>query len=174
MEYMESNIGPPVNTYHNTNDRWNFYYHLPHDNDWSISGYKLIMSNINCIEHVKSLIDAINENIVRSCMLFVMRHNVLPIWEDPFNKDGGCFSYKISNKYVYNVWNELFKLLCGESLCDEEFIKHINGITISPKKNFCVIKIWLDTIELQDPTIITEIINLNTEGCIFKKHEPEN
>ena len=36
------------------------------------------------------------------------------------------------------------------------------------------IYIWLDTIELQDPTIITEILNLNTEGCIFKKHEPEN
>ena len=33
-------------------------------------------------------------------MLFVMRNGINPMWEDPKNKDGGCFSYKISNKNV--------------------------------------------------------------------------
>ena len=107
-------------------------------------------------------------------MLFVMREGITPMWEDPKNRSGGCFSYKIVNKQVYEVWTTLFYLLCGESLCvDPKLNKHINGITISPKKNFCIIKIWLDTANFQDPNIITTIPNLLKQGCLFKKHEPE-
>jgi hypothetical protein len=171
---MES-IDPQINSFHITDDKWNIYYHLPHDNDWSISGYKLIMSDINNLEQIQSLTKNITENIVKNCMLFVMRHNVKPIWEDPLNKEGGCFSYKVANKFVYNVWNDLFKSLCGESLSDESKIaKNINGITISPKKNFCIVKIWFTNIDYQDPNVIINIPNLNANGCLFKKHVPEN
>tara|TARA_Y100000992_G_scaffold133676_1_gene88281 strand:+ start:491 stop:1009 length:519 start_codon:yes stop_codon:yes gene_type:complete len=171
---MESNIDPIDNSIHLTHDKWNMYYHLPHDNDWSISGYKLIMSNINNIEDVNLLTKNINENIIKNCMLFVMRHNIEPLWEHEENRNGGCFSYKILNKYVHNVWNDLFKLLCGESLVDSDISKHINGITISPKKNFCIIKIWLNNLDYQDPSIINNIENLTLQGCIFKKHKPED
>jgi len=170
-----ASIDPLIKPFHITNDKWNIYYHLPHDNDWSISGYKIIMSDINNLEQIQSLTNTITENIVKNCMLFVMRHNVKPIWEDPLNKDGGCFSYKVSNKFVYNVWNDLFKSLCGESLSDENKIaKKINGITISPKKNFCIVKIWFTNIDYQDPNVIINIANLNANGCLFKKHVPEN
>ena len=170
---MESN--DPVNPFHTTDDKWNIYYHLPQDSDWSISGYKIIMADINNLEQILSLTTTINENVVKNCMLFVMRHNVMPIWEDPFNKHGGCFSYKVSNKFVYNVWNDLFKSLCGESLSPEtDTAKSINGITISPKKNFCIIKIWFSNTDHQDPSVISDIANLNANGCLFKKHEPEN
>jgi hypothetical protein len=65
-------------------------------------------------------------------------------------------------------------MLCGESLCVEpELNKHINGITISPKKNFCIVKIWLDTTAYQDPTFVKQINNLPIQGCLFKRHEPE-
>ena len=169
---MESNT-VPLNPRHYTNDKWTLYYHLPNENDWSISGYKIIMSNINTIEEVNELTKKVNENIVKNCMLFVMRHNIEPLWEHSSNKDGGCFSYKILNKNVYNVWNTLFKLLCGESLSSDEISPHINGITISPKKNFCIIKIWFDNIDYQDPSVITKIDDLSLNGCLFKKHKPE-
>jgi hypothetical protein len=172
MESLDPTIPSP---FHLTDDKWNIYYHLPHDSDWSISGYKIIMSEINNLEQIQSLTHNINENIVKNCMLFVMRHNVLPIWEDQFNKNGGCFSYKVANKFVYGVWNDLFKSLCGESLSDTTTIsKNINGITISPKKSFCIIKIWFASIDYQDPSVIIDITNLNANGCLFKKHEPEH
>jgi hypothetical protein len=64
--------------------------------------------------------------------------------------------------------------MCGEALCEDiNDMKHINGITISPKKNFCIIKIWLSTSELQDPNVIININNLSKQGCLFKRHEPE-
>lgn len=159
---------------HNLNDKWDLYYHLPHDKNWEISSYTIIMKGIDTAEKVILLNESIVENVVKECMLFVMRNGITPMWEDPKNRMGGCFSYKVSNKQVYEIWKKLFYLLCGEKLCvDPNHNKHINGITISPKKNFCIIKIWLDTSLYQDPNIIVQIQNLLKQGCLFKKHEPE-
>jgi len=159
---------------HSLNGKWNLYYHLPHDKNWNLSGYTIIMNSIDSVEKVLSLNDAIHENVIKNCMLFVMREGITPMWEDPRNRNGGCFSYKVSNKCVPEVWRSLFCAICGESSCTEQAInEHVNGITISPKKNFCIVKIWFDTATFQDPSVITQIPNLVKQGCLFKKHEPE-
>lgn len=154
--------------------KWNLYYHLPQNNKWDLSSYTLILGDIDCAEKVVSISEGLSENIVKNCMLFVMRQGITPMWEDPKNRSGGCFSYKVSNKQVGEVWKHLFYHLCGETLTQKTTDSgHINGITISPKKNFCIIKIWLDTTELKDPSMIVRIPNLEKQGCLFKKHEPE-
>jgi|UniRef100_A0A6C0JLM8 hypothetical protein len=159
---------------HSLHDKWNLYYHLPHNKNWDLASYTIIMNSIDTVEKVICLNETIHENVVKNCMLFVMRDGITPMWEDPRNRNGGCFSYKVINKSVAEVWKNLFYGLCGESLCVEnKYNKHINGITISPKKNFCIIKIWLDTSSLQDPNAIIQIPNLLKQGCLFKKHEPE-
>ena len=43
-----------------------------------------------------------------------------------------------------------------------------------PKKNFCIIKIWMANCSFQNPEIITNEVNgLESQGCLFKKHNPE-
>ena len=159
---------------HNLLGKWDLYYHLPHDKNWDLSGYTIIMNSIDTAEKVISLNETISETVVKNCMLFAMRSGITPMWEDPKNRNGGCFSYKVINKQVPELWKTLFYLLCGETLCiEDKHNKHINGITISPKKNFCIIKIWLDTSLYQDPNMIVQIPNLMKQGCLFKKHEPE-
>ena len=159
---------------HQTNDKWNMYYHLPTNKDWSLNSYTIIAKNIDCIETVIKINEELNDSIIKNCMLFVMKENITPMWEDPKNREGGCFSYKVSNRFVGEIWKTLFYMLLGNNICVKA--KHnniVNGITISPKKNFCILKIWLNTSSFQDPTIIREIPNLSTQGCLFKKHEPE-
>ena len=47
----------------------------------------------------------------------------------------------------------------------------INGISISPKKNFCVIKIWNKLNKYNDISILKHnICNLKFEEVIYKKH----
>lgn len=174
----EDTIVPKDNNYpiigNNLDDKWNLYYHLPHDKDWGLSSYSILMDNIDTVEKVIGLNNSINDKIIKNCMLFVMRNGITPLWEDKRNRNGGSFSYKVANKNVPYVWRELFSLLCGETLCKiQKLNKNINGITISPKKNFCIIKIWLDIATYQDPNIIYDIENLQKQGCLFKKHEPE-
>ena len=102
-------------------------------------------------------------------MLFLMKNNIKPLWEDNENINGGSFSYKLSNKIVISIWKELSFLLIGETLIKNNS-NQVNGITISQKKNFCIIKIWLKTCNLTNPKIVTYPKNLSSTGCIFKKH----
>jgi len=154
--------------------KWDLYYHLPHDKKWDLSSYKIILSDIDTIEKVVTLNIQLPECVVKHCMLFMMRKGITPQWEDPKNRTGGAFSFKVINKQVHEVWKILMVCLCGESLfTNTEYSRHVNGITVSPKKNFCIVKIWLDCCELQDPNIIIDIPNLQKQGCLFKKHEPE-
>jgi hypothetical protein len=107
-------------------------------------------------------------------MLFVMKKGILPLWEDPQNRTGGAFSFKVLNKNVNLVWRHLFYVLCGETLTTDKKYNHlINGISISPKKNFCIIKIWMADTTVQDSNVIIDIKDLAKNGCLFKKHEPE-
>ncbi len=159
---------------HETNDKWDLYYHLPTNKDWSLSSYCTIAKEIDSIEKVIKINEQMTDIIIKNCMLFVMKEKITPMWEDPNNRDGGCFSYKISNRYVGDVWKTLFYLLLGNNICtNPTHNQFVNGITISPKKNFCILKIWLSTSNYQDPNIIQEIPNLSIQGCLFKKHEPE-
>jgi hypothetical protein len=97
------------------------------------------------------------------------------IWEDPKNRAGGCFSYKVSNKNVYEVWKELTYVVVGDTVSNQSsFVTSVSGITISPKKNFCIIKIWMTNCNHQNASVVTqEIKELSSHGCIFKKHAPE-
>jgi len=154
--------------------KWNLYYHLPQDKNWDLASYKSIMENISYADQLVALTEQLPPNIIRFCMLFVMRKGIAPMWEDPKNRNGGCFSYKVINKQVVDVWKALMYALCGETLCINPKYRHLlNGITISPKKNFCIIKIWLTDCSVQDPEIIINIPNLTKQGCLFKKHAPE-
>ena len=81
---------------HMLSDEWCFWAHLPQDLDWSLKSYKLI-ATVNTVEETIAILDLFPETLVKGCMLFIMKEGINPIWEDPKNRNGGCFSYKISN-----------------------------------------------------------------------------
>jgi hypothetical protein len=154
--------------------KWDLYYHLPHDKNWGLSSYKVILGDIDTVDKAILINESLTEHIVKYSMLFAMRSGITPMWEDPKNRTGGCFSFKVINKQVFEVWKALFYAMCGETLCiNKQHSKFINGITVSPKRNFCIVKIWMENCTLQDPNIIIDIPNLQKQGCLFKKHAPE-
>ena len=91
---------------HPLNDEWNFWAHMPHDTDWSLTSYKNIY-NAKSVEDTVAISEALPSRLVKNCMLFIMRKGITPLWEDPRNRKGGCFSYKVSNKNVYECWKKL-------------------------------------------------------------------
>jgi len=160
------------NVLHALNSNWTLWAHLPHDTDWSLKSYKSI-SNIESVEEIMSLYDSLPDQVIKNCMLFLMLDGVNPTWEDPRNAKGGCFSYKISNTSVVDVWRKLSYILVGESIISNINKNNITGITISPKKNFCIIKIWMSDCNNQDPTTINYFNGIDSRGCLFKKFAPE-
>jgi translation initiation factor 4E len=155
-------------------NRWTLWAHLPHDTDWSLASYKKIFT-FQSLEEIIAVYDILPESLVTNCMLFLMKDGITPMWEDKQNRNGGCFSYKISNKHVPDLWRQLSYVVMGESISTNlSFVAKVTGITISPKKNFCIVKIWMGDCENQNPAIVTsDVENLVFQGCLFKKHTPE-
>ena len=156
---------------HKLHDSWTMWAHLPHDIKWTLDSYIKICS-FTSVEEAILLFECIPPEMNTNCMLFIMRTGIKPMWEDENNRSGGCFSYKTPNKNVCAAWKRLSYNLVGESLTDmsNKTRPIINGITISPKKNFCIIKIWMANCQFQNPDIIVENPNISKIGCLFKTH----
>lgn len=169
-----NDIGSSCSSSHKIKNKWVLWAHLPQDADWTFKSYKKVYE-FKTLEDAIVITDITPDPLIKSSMLFVMKEGIAPMWEDPKNRNGGCFSYKVSNKNVCEVWKELNYVLVGESISSEVlFVNCVTGITISPKKNFCIIKIWMTNCDNQNPTKVTpEVKGLLPQGCIFKKHTPE-
>ena len=88
---------------------------------------------------------------------------------------GGCISFKVYSKDIIEAWNELFLHLISENITTEtDCWEEINGISIAPKKEFNIIKLWLRNDTENYKSLIKEInpyFNLN--DSLYKKHELE-
>jgi len=156
--------------HHELFDCWTLWAHLPHDTDWSLKSYQKIMK-FKCVEEVIALVNSVPDLMIKNCMLFLMRDGINPTWEDPANVEGGCFSFKIPNKNIAKIWRDMVKVLTGETISnDTKFLINVNGLTISPKRSFCILKIWMKTLEYNNPSKICDINDLNMHGCMFKRH----
>jgi len=173
---MTSHLGGKITKCdHPLSDSWTLWAHLPKKADWTINGFTSV-ATFTTLEDTISVTEALPESFVKNCMLFIMRQGINPMWEDASNRNGGCFSYRIANKYALNAWKKLTYILVGNTFSSNiDTVNLINGITISPKKNFCVIKIWMAADSMQNPEeIASEIEGMNSTGCVFKRHAPES
>ena len=76
---------------------------------------------------------------------------------------------------IVDAWNKLFLKLISEDIIQEEGLwEEINGISISPKKEFNIIKIWLRNDTQTFTSVVKEIKPyFKLEESLYKKHELE-
>ena len=152
-------------------DKWVLWAHLPHDTSWSLESYIQIMEIVT-VEDILELYHFIPNKMFHNCMFFLMKKGIQPRWEDPKNRTGGCFSYKINNINTIHIWKHLTYLLLGCNIADENIYTKINGLTLSPKKSFHICKIWMSDCSIQNPKCFNiDIDESIKKGCIFKRHK---
>ena len=122
-------------------NNWSLWYHSIKDNNWDKKSYKKLLIFRNFFDY-RLIVDSFEQNYYQNGMFFVMKDDIFPNWEDPKNRLGGCLSFKISSENIIDSWNYLLLNILNSS-----FLKGnnemINGISIAPKKEFNIIKIWL-------------------------------
>jgi len=157
--------------YHKLSNKWVLWSHLPNVDNWDYNSY-INLGEFIYLEELIVATELMPNDLIKSCMFFLMKNDITPLWEDKKNINGGSFSYKISNKHVCEVWRNLTYVLIGDTMSNNvSFMNKISGMSISPKKNFCIIKIWLSDSSMQDPEVITaKIEGIDMKNCIFKKH----
>lgn len=123
-------------------DTWTLYFHDPYDIEWDNPSYKLI-GNISTIEDFCRYFAAFKQLFYKG-MFFLMRADIMPRWEDELNTNGGCFSFKVMHNDLEDKWFSICASALSEHLgTDAKMSENINGISISPKKFFYIVRIWI-------------------------------
>jgi hypothetical protein len=126
------------------NDIWTLYFHDPYDANWTNSSY----INLGQLSNVDDFWNhhTCNKDNISKGMFFLMREHIFPCWDDPCNISGGCISIKVLKEDMSKFWEDLCVKMLSETLLVPEhqnLCDSINGVSTSPKKHFCIIKIWL-------------------------------
>ena len=131
------------NESYSLNNSWNLWYHSINNNKWGNDSYNNLME-INNLYDLKILNDTIDNISLQNGMFFIMKNDIFPTWEYPDNREGCSISFKVPAPLLKSSWDLLVtKTLTGDILKDKEKDEEITGISISPKKEFNILKIWL-------------------------------
>uniref|UniRef100_A0A6C0JG63 Eukaryotic translation initiation factor 4E n=1 Tax=viral metagenome TaxID=1070528 RepID=A0A6C0JG63_9ZZZZ len=163
---------------HMLNSKWIVWYHNPSDQSWTIDSYKDVLE-IDTLEDFFVLKNSWDKCLpkVSEGMFFIMRklksgQVIYPQWEDINNRKGGYWSFKIDKENAQDIWFRLCSFTIGEDICNETMESlQVNGISISPKKNFCIIKIWNNNCDKNSISLLnTNLDFLNMEEVMYSSH----
>lgn len=149
------------------NTFWTLWYHSLSEKNWNLKSYKKIAIIRSC-EEFWGVFNSLN---LRTCMLFLMRENIPPLWESSENINGGAWSFMIkNNSNVEDVFYNIASGVLGENITVNPLL--INGVTITPKTDSFIIKIWSkskhDKVNFNKEYFIEDSM---FDNMIFKNHK---
>jgi hypothetical protein len=88
-----------------------------------------------------TVIDTLKIESLSDGMFFMMRDPSPPLWESHQHIRGGCYSFRCQKKDAHDIYlNHIIAAMLGSLGAHPE--NRINGISISPKRGFNIIKVW--------------------------------
>ena len=148
---------------------WILWYHSISDSNWEKESYSKLC-NIKNLYDYKVIEETFKQNHYQNGMFFLMKKEIFPNWEDPNNRLGGCLSFKVPSTNIIDEWS-LLLLKCIKGIILNKSNDNINGISISPKKEFNIIKIWFREEPLNIESILIKIgDSINIDNSIYKNH----
>ena len=131
---------------------WILWYHDPDNKDYSFESYVKI-ADMSTPQQFWTIVDSISKEAWESGMFFFMRRGFKPLWDVPENEAGGAWSKKIDAANVYTTFIDLMvNCICNEFLVHRK--ETLVGITLSPKGQASIIKIWNTTTTVSDASYI--------------------
>ena len=149
------------------NNVWNLYFHDPNEMAWDISSYIHLDTVKSVDDWVK--ICRIFSDYWDKGMFFLMRNDIKPLWEDDYNKNGGCISFKLFKNEIKDCWFELTCKTIGEVLVNISEFHKISGVSISSKRSYCIVRIWVFDDSLKNSNMY-DIKLPAYRKMIFKSH----
>ena len=149
-------------------NKWTLWYHGINDNNWKLSNYTKILS-YNDLETYINLYRTIDN--FSAGMFFLMKDKILPLWEVKENKSGGYWSFKITKNKINSVWKDICSQIIGNTILNVDKMIYVNGVSLSPKINNCIIKIWLNKkIDISEFNIDNPDVNVSDSRYVKHNH----
>lgn len=119
---------------------WTVYFHEPEDTLWTAASYKLLQK-VTSWEALGALLRELGPHKTTNGLLRIMRADISPLWENKANIRGGSYCLKVPRRSAIEVFTRYVAAAALGSAA-KDATNEIVGVTISPKKGFCIIKIW--------------------------------
>jgi len=168
QENKQSQVQPDIKL-HYLNREWDLWYHDPNNHDYSLASY-INLGTLDTIEKFWHYYYQLKLTQLQNGMFFIMLKGILPTWED--NLKGGFWSYKIDKKEISQAWTKLSIYLLSDNFVENSLFKdEIIGISISPKKTFSILKVWLNDDKLNEEVVIKkDLPYIKNEEPIYRSH----
>lgn len=119
---------------------WTLYFHSPEETKWTLNTFINIGTMKNW-GNFWNIIDILKQDCLSNGMFFMMREPSPPLWESHQNIRGGCYSFRCQNKDASDIYlNHIIAAMIDTLNNNPD--NRLNGISISPKRGFNIIKIW--------------------------------
>ena len=147
------------------NTPWIMWYHSIKDTTWTKASYKQIYKFTNLYDY-SVFIESIDTNHLQNSMFFLMREGIFPNWEDPDNSEGCCISFKVPGETIKEEFSKiLLYVLTEDILHNPDKFDEINGLSLAPKKEFNIAKLWMRNKQSTYTELMEEI-----EPCLLEKN----
>ena len=145
------------------------WYHDPNNNDYSLESY-IKIHTFDSVAEFWSIVEAISAEAWNSGMFFLMRDGYRPLWDAPENDKGGAWSKKVDASETHQVFVDcMVHCLAGKMLKDKN--DTIVGVTLSPKGQFHIIKIWNSTTTVSDRKLFNPSLKMKLgDDIVYKAH----
>ena len=149
---------------------YTLWYHNPNEDKWSIDSYHEIFT-FQTVEEFIIMQKHIKPHMIEYGMFFLMQDGITPVWEDKKNINGGVLSWKVENKTSYKHWvDTIIHFISNNLLSNYNTNEIINGVCISPKRNFNIIKIWVNKMVDYTKFQYAPSLNMTLNKAIYKSH----
>uniref|UniRef100_A0A6C0J2H9 Eukaryotic translation initiation factor 4E n=1 Tax=viral metagenome TaxID=1070528 RepID=A0A6C0J2H9_9ZZZZ len=148
---------------------WTLYYHDPNNSDYSLASYVKV-HDVSTVDEFWSLVDGIPKDVWEAGMFFFMKDGVPPLWDAPENDKGGAWSKKVDAQEMHTVFVDCMVHCVAETLLKSSN-ESIVGVTVSPKGNFHIIKVWNNTIAVHDRKLFNSTLKMKQgDDIAYKAH----
>jgi len=119
---------------------WTLYFHSPEETKWTLNTF-VSLGSMKTWYQFWAIIDTLKAESLSDGMFFLMRDPSPPLWEHHHHIRGGCYSFRCQKKdaseaFLTYVIAAMFDAVATNSA------NRVNGLSISPKRGFNIIKVW--------------------------------
>jgi hypothetical protein len=144
---------------------WTIYFHSPEETKWTLQTF-INLGSMKTWHQFLSSMEVLKAESFSDGMFFLMRDPSPPLWESHHHIRGGCYSFRCQKKdaaevYVTYVIASMLNVVSSAE-------NRINGLSISPKRGFNIIKVWnADAQKFSQPSNLHAVSNIRESEIIY-------
>ena len=146
---------------------WTLYFHAQEETKWGINTFTKL-GTMTTWRELWALFNTLEVDSLSKGMFFLMRSSVAPLWENHQNIRGGGYSFRISKEKAGETFMTYAIAMMISGLCKDSK-NQLNGLSISPKKGFSIVKIWnTDAKNYNRPMDMNTLVKgINTDDVLY-------